>query len=135
MNKLTILILVLLSRCEFSGKGFTSEEYTERGVIRTEKGDFKGSIAEFDKAIQLDSTNSSAFYFRGSAKMELRDLEGALVDFNKSINISPKSYFCYHNRGIVKIALGDKKGGCLDWTKAGELGYKDAYTNIKKFCK
>ena len=35
----------------------------------------------------------------------------------------------------AKYNLGDKEGACLDWSKAVELGYKEAYEMIKKYCK
>jgi hypothetical protein len=36
---------------------------------------------------------------------------------------------------MTKILLGLTNSGCLDLSKAGELGYKEAYEMIKKYCK
>jgi hypothetical protein len=40
----------------------------------------------------------------------------------------------YYNRGMTKLRLGQKDSGCIDLSKAGELGYKSAYEEIRKFC-
>lgn len=40
----------------------------------------------------------------------------------------------YYNRGNAKYDSQDMNGACLDWRKAGELGSREAYDNIKKYC-
>ena len=41
----------------------------------------------------------------------------------------------YYYRGLAKIILHQKDNGCLDLSKAGELGFYQAYDEIKKYCK
>ncbi len=38
-------------------------------------------------------------------------------------------------RGLAKKNARDKKGACKDWKKAGELGIKDTYVLINKYCR
>lgn len=42
--------------------------------------------------------------------------------------------FYYYYRGIAKLNSNQIDSGCLDLSKAGELGYKEAYVLIKKYC-
>ena len=51
-----------------------------------------------------------------------------------AINIKPNSN-SYFLRGKSYIKLNQKENGCKDLSKAGELGQKDAYTEISKYCK
>ena len=41
----------------------------------------------------------------------------------------------YYNRALVLIYIKDREKGCIDLSRAGELGVKDAYGVIKKYCK
>jgi tetratricopeptide (TPR) repeat protein len=74
------------------------------------------------------------YYNRGLSKANLLDYRGAIADYTLAIKLNPKLTEAYLNRGIVKNILKDKNGACLDWSKAGELGYKEAYEIIKKYC-
>ena len=41
----------------------------------------------------------------------------------------------YYNRGLVRIYKQKTNAGCQDLSKAGELGIRDAYLVLKRFCK
>ena len=41
----------------------------------------------------------------------------------------------YYNRALVLIFIKDREKGCIDLSRAGELGIKDAYSVINKYCK
>ena len=40
----------------------------------------------------------------------------------------------YYYGGLCNHYLNLKEAACHDWSKAGELGYKDAYDFIAKYC-
>ena len=71
---------------------------------------------------------------RGIAKCSLQDLKGGVLDFTKTINFEPKNMDAYFNRGVAKFSLGQKESACLDLKKAGELGKKEVFEMIKKYC-
>ena len=54
-----------------------------RGQARLESGDAQASLADFDKAIQLNSALTDAFGDRGRARFALKNYEGALADLEK----------------------------------------------------
>lgn len=112
---------------EFSDPSF----YNERGNSKADFGDFKGSMADYTKAIKLNSSFSEAYYNRGISKMELRDHEGAITDFSKVIEFDPKDADAYFNRGSSKSELQNYRGAIADFTKVIELnsGYIGAFYN------
>jgi tetratricopeptide (TPR) repeat protein len=109
-------------------------EIKDRGVAKADQGDYIGAIQEYNKAIELDPSYAKAYNNRGAAKHQLGDYRGAIADYNIAIKLDPELSDAYYNRGLAKVNLGDKTGACLDWSKAGELGFGDAYEQIRKNC-
>ncbi len=58
----------------------------------------------------------------------------AIDNFTEAIRLYPYMGDAYYNRGLVLIYLKDREKGCIDLSRAGELGVKDAYSVIKKYC-
>ena len=110
--------------------------YLPRGLAKHEFGDYRGAIKDFDQAISDNPKDSIAYTAKGRSKISLGSYQEAINDCNKSINIDSTggngmSYSC---RGIAYISIGKKDEGCLDLSKADEMGYKQAYEMIKKYC-
>jgi len=105
--------------------------YIYRGIAKGKLGDYKGEIEDYDKAIELDSEDTSAYYNRGVAKGELGDYEGAIEDYDKAIELDDEYTKAYFSRGWAKGELGDYKGAIEDYDKAIELDdkYTSAYYN------
>lgn len=115
-----------------------SEAYSGRGFVKGELKDYLGSIADYTEALETRPESIEDYYGiysgRGRAKYGLKDYRGAIEDYTKAIEASPKHEYIYYFRGYAKIKLGQKESGCLDLSKSGELGNKEAYVAIKKFC-
>jgi len=103
-----------------------------RGELKEEIKDYKGTIADFTKAIETDSKYSYSIV--GDLRAKINDYQGAIIDYSKAIEINPNDTSALCNRGYAKIKLGKKESACLDFSKAGELGHKYAYEMIKKYC-
>ena len=108
--------------------------YNNRGNAKADLEDYRGSIQDFNKAIEINPNIETAYNNHGVAKYNLGDYQGSIRDYNKTIEINPNYASAYYNRGIAKYNLGDKIGACLDWSKAGELGNINAYELIKRHC-
>jgi tetratricopeptide (TPR) repeat protein len=89
------------------------------------KGDYRGMLADMDRAIFLDSQNARLYYNRGVAKSMLGNKD-ALADYNQAIALDPNEASAYNNRGITKSDLGDNKGAIVDYDKAIALDANDA---------
>jgi len=108
--------------------------YNGRGSAKFGLKDYYGAIADYTKAIELYPILTSAYRGRGKAKWRLNDNNGAIEDFTKAIDLFPEGADYYYYRGLILIDNGQKETGCMDLSKAGELGYKEAYEAIKKYC-
>ena len=58
-------------------------------MIRLFKGDNKGGITDYDKALQYDSTDAYSWNNRGMAKKNLGDKKGAIADLKKALALQP----------------------------------------------
>jgi tetratricopeptide (TPR) repeat protein len=98
-----------------------AEEYYNRGDAKNSLQDYKGAIADFTKAIELELKGASAYYGRGVAKIGLQDYKGAIADNTKAIELEPEYALAYYERGFAKYFLQDYKGAIADYTKSIEL--------------
>jgi tetratricopeptide (TPR) repeat protein len=122
------LFKLLITWPKFSAKEFlTSYEYYTRGIEKTELQDYKGAIADYTKAIKIDSENALAYFKRGAIKDYLKDFKGAITDYTKAIMIDPKNALSYIGRGRAKATLEDYKGATEDYTKAIKIEPKNGY--------
>lgn len=64
------------------------------------------ALAYYDRAIQFNENDESAFVNRAITKAVIKDSNGALSDFSKAILISPKSAHIYFNRGNLYFTQG-----------------------------
>lgn len=91
-------------------------------------------------AIKINPLKANSYPYiiyseRGYAKSSLKDYAGAVDDLTRAISIDPKNSEYYFERGKLKIILGQKESACIDFSKAGKLGRKEAFAEIKKYCK
>jgi tetratricopeptide (TPR) repeat protein len=94
-------------------------------LVKESKGDYKGMLADMDRAIFLDSQNGRLYYIRGVAKSMLGNRD-AIADYNQAIAFAPNEAAAYNNRGVTKSDLGDKKGAIVDFDRAIALDANDA---------
>ncbi len=97
------------------------EQYASSGFNRLKKGDYRGAIEDFNKAIEIDPNNSDNFNNRGIARSELGDHQGAIEDYTRAIALDPNDAAAYSNRGNSKSKLKDYEGAISDYSKAIEI--------------
>ena len=121
MKKILILFIFFFSYASYSQ---TAEEYFGKGNKKYNKGDFNGAIADYTKAIEIDSDYEGFYINRGAAKYKLKNFSGAIADYSKAIQLDPNNGKIYYNRGFPKGMLEDYEGSCEDFNKSLELGIK-----------
>ena len=107
--------------------------YTKKsfGNAKVNKGNYKGAIAAYSKAIDLNPDLADVYNDRGAAKETLDDFEGAIADYDNAIRFVPEYATAYNNRGIAKDNLGNYNGAIEDYDMAIQLDpeYATAYNN------
>ena len=61
--------------------------YYNRGRAKRSLEDYKGAIADYTKAIELDSDDANAYFYRGDAKEMLGDFNGACEDWKIAVSL------------------------------------------------
>jgi tetratricopeptide (TPR) repeat protein len=100
--------------------------------------DYRGSLADLDRAIQLNPNLASAYNNRGALKAnQLQDIQGGLDDYNRAIQLDPNLTSAYNNRGALKAdKLQDIQGALDDYSRAIQLDPNVASTyNNRGFIK
>lgn len=62
--------------------------YANRALARSQAGDEKGALLDYNKAVELFPDSWQIYALRGNTKSSLRDHEGAQRDFRKSLQIN-----------------------------------------------
>ncbi len=130
----TITLLVVFAMFVAFGlwkSSHSATAYYRSGIAKGAKGDLDGAIADFNKAIELNSRYARAYDGRGIAKWGKGDLNGAIADYDRTIELDPNDAYAHDNRGVAKQAKGDLDGALADYNRAVELNPKSvrAYDN------
>ncbi len=95
--------------------------YYNRGVVKHNKDDYDGAIADYSKAIELKPDYAKAYNNRGVAKSNNEDFDGAIEDYTKAIDLYEEDNDkadAYYSRGFVKVEKKDYDGAIADFDKA-----------------
>ena len=108
-----------------------ADDFFIQGVDKQRKGDNKGAILAYNKAIRLNPNLAEAYNNRGIVRDELGDKPGAIDDYNLAIQFNPNYAQAYNNRGNVRNELGDKQGAIDDFNQAIKINpnYAQAFNN------
>ncbi|MCD4725494.1 MAG: tetratricopeptide repeat protein, partial [Bacteroidales bacterium] len=96
--------------------------------------DFTTVLQDYNTVIQLRPSLPFAYFNRGNIRNRLKDYNSAILDYSQAIQLEPELAEAWFNRGMTYIYLDQLDNGCGDLSKAGELGIKEAYGVIKRFC-
>lgn len=108
-----------------------TQDYSARGALRQEQGDYKGAEEDFVKVLQQRPDRNQAFlaYFnRGNIRYQERNYKAALDDYTAAIKNNPTAAIVYHNRAVTSIKLGNYQNAIADWTQALQHDAGDALT-------
>jgi tetratricopeptide (TPR) repeat protein len=100
----------------------TAKGWQEEGRLLAARNDFKGAIAAYSRAIELNPKLSMAWNGRGYARMRLADYKAAVEDFTGAIRVNPSYANAYRNRAAAFRAMGNTAMAGEDSEMAKELG-------------
>ena len=106
-----------------------AETHLKWGHDKFRQGNYRGAIADYDRAIELKPDYAEACFSRGVAKGCLGDYRGAIADCDRVIEFKPDDAEAYFLRGIAKGGLGDHDGAIADFDQVIESkpDYVEAY--------
>ncbi len=97
-----------------------AEQHLYRAMVTTNLDE---SIIEYNKALQLNPFNPTAYNNRGNAYYENSEYDQAISDFTKAIELKYYYWEAYSGRGEVYADKGDFDKAISDFTKAIELNF------------
>src|SRR6185369_13684337 len=95
--------------------------YNHRGNGHRAAGNYDLAIADFAKALQIDSGFAPAYNGRCTALTMKGDYDGAIADCSKAIGMNPKYAKAYNGRAWAHLKGGNKVAALADVQKALEL--------------
>jgi len=98
-----------------------------QGIAYGIKGQWDESIAEINKALELNPRYGYIYVCRGLTYANKGQYDKAIADYTKAIEINPRSDIAYNNRGVAYAKKGQFDKAITDNNKAIELNPKYAY--------
>jgi tetratricopeptide (TPR) repeat protein len=103
--------------------------YASRAKDLSEIKDYKKAIADYTKALDLDTSENSkelaldhgvVLKMRGEAKQYSGDREGAVADFTRALALNPGDTELFSDRADNRLRIGDCAGAISDYSSALE---------------
>ena len=113
-----IIIAAFVSACSALSPVTEAEECFRRGEEYLKNEGYEQAIAEFDRAIELDSSYSEAYNGRGAAYAGLLKFQEAIDNYNKAIEIAPEFAAAYANRGTLYARVAWMEQAMADFDRA-----------------
>ena len=96
--------------------------------------DYTEILADYSKALELEPDYAIIYFNRANLKVRAKNYTGALYDYNRAVKLEPEFAEAFYNKALVHIYLKEFDPACSALSKAGELGLKQAYVVIKRYC-
>jgi tetratricopeptide (TPR) repeat protein len=107
---------------------------SSKNAINRHVYDYNEAIDDLNKIETIKPEFAYLYYNRGNLLCLSDKMPEAIEAYSKAIKQYPYFAEAYFNRGLVSIYLRDTEKGCIDVSKSGEMGVKDAYHIIKRYC-
>ena len=103
-----------------------------RGVVKWNRGDLDGAIADFDRSRHPDPRPDYAlrYYHWGTIYAQSADYDEAVREFDRAVALNPTFAVAYFGRGNAKAGLSDYAGAKIDLDQAIAL----EPDNARAFC-
>ena len=108
---LILLLIVVVSFMYWLLSNPVADDYNFSAFENLKNREYTKSIEDYDKAIELDSTDAELYNMRGVAKNDFFMFDEALADYEKAIELDSNNAVYYMNRGYLKLwQVGDTLG-------------------------
>lgn len=119
--KIMIKIILTIIYCFITTiNAQSSSDYHKKGEEKDKKGNFKGAIKQYHKALILDPNNVEILEKMVFAKSNIGQYGSAIDNLNTLIQLKPKSSKFHFIRGFFHSNLKNYNAALLDYTMAIE---------------
>lgn len=102
-----------------------SEAFTLRGIIKLDAGDIPAARDDFDRAIEADNSNPTAYFALGAAYNMNSRFDDALRTIDRGIALAPNSWQAYFEMGKAFLGKGSYDAAIRQLNKAEDIGPKN----------
>ena len=109
----------------------TSEQWFQDANSHFQKGEYELAIANYNKAIELNSNFADAYNNRGLAKAGRGEHRKAIKDYDEAISFNSRHASAFNSRGVSKACLKQYDEAIKDFNAAIKIDpmYMGAYYN------
>jgi tetratricopeptide (TPR) repeat protein len=125
ITKCNALAAVLISAaffCSCESNTSKSKKICDGALSEYMAKDYKQALADYKKAVKLDSTNGNAFEGKGSAEYHLNNYDTALQDEFTALRLTPALKNVRNWIGLIKLEMGDFRGSIEYYNRSIERG-------------
>jgi tetratricopeptide (TPR) repeat protein len=101
--------------------------YSEQGWACFYLQSYQQAIADFERALELDSRCASAYNGRGWAYLNLTQYQQAKLDFDRALELDPNEAGAYNGRGQIYRAFKEHRQAKADFDRWIKVSPKNAY--------
>jgi len=109
-----------------------AEGYVQRAIVHKESGDDFKAIEDYNRALDLDSTDSSVHYDLAQSLRRVNLAREAVREYDLAIRYDPNMLQAYNNLGVTLRELGLMDQAAVVFRKATEIApsYAKAFNNL-----
>jgi tetratricopeptide (TPR) repeat protein len=97
-----------------------AETLVRSADIKYKDRDIAGALADYSRAIEVDSRCAPAYFGRGQIRANKGQLPEAEADYTKAIESDPKFAKAWFGRGMLRTYTNNEPGALADFSKAVE---------------
>jgi tetratricopeptide (TPR) repeat protein len=98
-----------------------SEALTLRAVLKMDKEDADGALADLDAAIKIDPAYATAYFAQGATYNGLSRFDDAIRALDRGLSFSPNSWQAYFELGKAQLGKGNYQIAIKNLDKAQQL--------------
>jgi len=95
--------------------------YNSRGYQSFKKGEYDLAIADYNRALEIDPTDSLVYANRANAYAANGKMKEAIADYNKALEIDPNDYKVAHDLGLTYMNIRQHDKALFYFNKALEI--------------
>jgi tetratricopeptide (TPR) repeat protein len=104
------------------GKNVSAENWQDKGMELLGQGRYNDSIACFDRAISINSSDSGALIGKGRALYGLGRYDEALKCYDQALMLNSSNGEAFYNKGLALLAMNRSNEAEVAFTRAESLG-------------